>query len=154
MLAYDGIVRRAENKALLNYTKMKFTKLGNLSLKKFDLIALVDTQPGTGNHSLKIKDDVHIVFDHHRMRPRTHRVPFYAVHSNIGTTSTLLYQYLKAAGVEIESRLATIVGMVMMAGWFYYELAINQTIRWDLFSILMAMAITKFSAMLYYRLTN
>ena len=52
------------------------------------------------------------------------------------------------------TRLAMIVGVVMMAGWFYYELAVKGTIRWDLFSILMAIAVTKLAAMLYYRLAN
>lgn len=52
------------------------------------------------------------------------------------------------------TRLAMIVGVVMIAGWFYYELVVNRVNRWDLFSILMAMVITKLAAMLYYRLTN
>jgi hypothetical protein len=52
------------------------------------------------------------------------------------------------------TRLAMIVGVVMIAGWFYYELAVNQAIRWDLFIILLAMVVTKLAAMLYYRFAN
>jgi hypothetical protein len=52
------------------------------------------------------------------------------------------------------TRLAAIVGMVLMAGWFLYGLWFNDVIQWDLFVILMAMAVTKVAAMLYYRYTH
>lgn len=52
------------------------------------------------------------------------------------------------------TRLATAVGLVLMLGWFNYEYLANEVLRIDLFVIMLAMAITKLGAMLYYRLTN
>ena len=49
------------------------------------------------------------------------------------------------------SRLALLVGVAMMAGWFYYELLTSEVIRTDLFVIMTAMAVTKVGAMLFYR---
>jgi hypothetical protein len=52
------------------------------------------------------------------------------------------------------TRLATLVGVVMMGLWFNYELFVNDVWRFDLLIILGAMALAKFGAMLCYRLTN
>jgi len=49
------------------------------------------------------------------------------------------------------SRLALVVGVVMLAGWFNYELLTNDVMRLDLFVIMITMAVTKLLAMLYYR---
>jgi hypothetical protein len=52
------------------------------------------------------------------------------------------------------TRLATLVGVVMMGLWFNYELFVNDVWRLDLLIILGAMALAKVGAMLYYRFTN
>ena len=52
------------------------------------------------------------------------------------------------------TRLATLVGVVMMALWFNYELLVNDVWRLDLVVILGAMLIAKVGALLYYRYTN
>lgn len=49
------------------------------------------------------------------------------------------------------SRLALVVGIVMMAIWFNYEMLANDVMRLDLFVIMIAMAVTKILAMLYFR---
>lgn len=52
------------------------------------------------------------------------------------------------------SRLALVVGLMMMVSWFSYELIVNQRMRLDLVIIIGAMALTKIVAMLYYRITQ
>jgi hypothetical protein len=52
------------------------------------------------------------------------------------------------------TRLATVVGVVLMGVWFNYELFVNDVMRLDLIIILVAMAVTKLVAMLYYRLRH
>lgn len=52
------------------------------------------------------------------------------------------------------TRFATIVAAIMMGFWFNYEYFANETLRWDLFVILMVTAISKIGAMIYYRITN
>jgi hypothetical protein len=52
------------------------------------------------------------------------------------------------------TRLATLVGVVLMGVWFNYELLVNDRWRLDLLIILAVMAFTKVAALLYYRFAN
>ena len=52
------------------------------------------------------------------------------------------------------TRPSMIVGMVLLAGWFEYELIANHHVRWDLLIILGAVALTKLIAMIYLRHTG
>ncbi len=52
------------------------------------------------------------------------------------------------------TRVAMVVGMVLIVGWFICETLVNDNPRWDLFLILMAMALTKVTAMIYFRITH
>jgi hypothetical protein len=52
------------------------------------------------------------------------------------------------------TRIAMIVGMVLIVGWFIYEMMVNDVPRWDLFVIVLAIALTKVTAMIYYRITH
>ena len=52
------------------------------------------------------------------------------------------------------TRLAVLAGIIMLFAFFTYQLVVNKTIRWDLFSVMIAMAVVKVCAMLYYRRTN
>lgn len=52
------------------------------------------------------------------------------------------------------TRIAMIVGMVLIVGWFIYEMMVNDNPRWDLFVIVMAIALTKVTAMIYFRITH
>ena len=52
------------------------------------------------------------------------------------------------------TRMAMIVGMVLILGWFNYELLANQVLRWDLAIIAVAMAVTKLLAMVYLEVTH
>ncbi|UCF04073.1 MAG: hypothetical protein JSV33_08950 [bacterium] len=52
------------------------------------------------------------------------------------------------------TRLAMMVGVVLICALFMYYYLSNKVLRWDLFIILVAVAVTKIAAMLYYRRTN
>jgi len=52
------------------------------------------------------------------------------------------------------TRIAMIVGMLLLVGWFLYENFVSGILRWDLFIILMAIAVTKLGAMIYFRITH
>ena len=54
----------------------------------------------------------------------------------------------------ISTRLAMLVAIFIIAGWFYYDLFANKVIRYDYMIVLSAAAVTKVSAMIYFRLTN
>jgi nanoRNase/pAp phosphatase (c-di-AMP/oligoRNAs hydrolase) len=106
-IAYKGIIARAENKALVRYLGRPLHKLTGQDLRQAAAIALVDTQPGAGNNALP--PDVHAaaVFDHHPWREATATARFADVRADLGATSTLLFQYLRAADLEPPAPLAT-----------------------------------------------
>jgi len=106
-IAYGGTVGRGENRALVNYLSLNLRPCAEIDYTKFDLIALVDTQPGTGNNSLPETVVPHIVIDHHPIRHQTRMVPFTDIRSGYGATSTILVEYLIEAGITPDTPLAT-----------------------------------------------
>ncbi|MBN2212551.1 MAG: DHH family phosphoesterase [Sedimentisphaerales bacterium] len=106
-LAHGGSVGRAENRALARYLQLNLRPLSELDVFSFDLIAMVDTQPGTGNNSLPEGVLPDIVIDHHPIRPRTRQCTFTDVRSNYGATATILYEYLQFLDILPDTPLAT-----------------------------------------------
>jgi len=49
---------------------------------------------------------------------------------------------------------SSVVGILIMSGWILYDFATHQLVRWDFIIIMGAMAITKWSAMVYYGFKN
>lgn len=106
-LACAGFVGRAENRELLRYLGLNVQPLQQLSLEPFDCIAMVDTQPGAGNNGLPDTHVPDIVIDHHPIRGTTRKSPFFDVRKRYGSTSTILYEYLMEAEVDIPIPVAT-----------------------------------------------
>ena len=106
-VGYSGVIGRAENKALLEYCGLRLVRLADLELEGFETIALVDTQPGTGNHPFDDARRVSIVLDHHRLRPDTRHVAFYDVRDYLASTTTLLYVYWRVWKLELAPKFAT-----------------------------------------------
>ncbi len=104
---YGETVGRAENRALVKYLNLKLRLIEEVDIKRFDLVAMVDTQPGTGNNSLPIDIIPDIVIDHHQIRSLTRSARFTDIRKNYGATATILYQYLKEAEIKIDVSLAT-----------------------------------------------
>jgi nanoRNase/pAp phosphatase (c-di-AMP/oligoRNAs hydrolase) len=106
-IAYKGIIGRAENEALVRYLGHPLRRLASSDLRQSVPIALIDTQPGAGNNALPPKSTVAIVLDHHPWREATAAARFADVQPHIGATSTILTEYLQAAGIEPAPSLAT-----------------------------------------------
>jgi nanoRNase/pAp phosphatase (c-di-AMP/oligoRNAs hydrolase) len=81
--------------------------LADPDLRQSVPIALVDTQPGAGNNALPPKSTAAIVIDHHPWLEATAAADFADIRSDLGATSTILTEYLQAAGIEPMSSLAT-----------------------------------------------
>lgn len=108
---FSGLVARAENKAMLEILTPEWKPFNPASdLRRYPIIALVDTQPGAGNNSLPSAYIPQIVIDHHYpIRDGLERVKFLDIRTEMGATCSLVYQYLVAAGVEVGSQLATAI---------------------------------------------
>jgi nanoRNase/pAp phosphatase (c-di-AMP/oligoRNAs hydrolase) len=73
-------------------------------------VALVDTQPGTGNNPWSpALGPVLLVLDHHPWLEGTAVATYSDVRADIGATSTILFEYLRAADLPLSPELATIL---------------------------------------------
>jgi nanoRNase/pAp phosphatase (c-di-AMP/oligoRNAs hydrolase) len=106
-LAYGGTIGRAENRELASYLGFNFHPFENVDPLNFDLLALLDTQPGTGNNPLSAEFLPDIVIDHHPIRPVTRSVTFTDIRKSYGSTSTIMWEYLSAAKITPEIPIAT-----------------------------------------------
>ena len=79
----------------------------DLDLSRFDRLAMVDAQPGAGNVNFDSDFRLDVVIDHHPIRPETRSARFTDIRSRYGATSTILYEYLKAAKIEVPTPVAT-----------------------------------------------
>ncbi len=112
-LVYGGEIGRAENRAMVRLLKIPVRNLESVRLRKNAKFALVDTQPEARNHSLPEDAKVVMVFDHHPPK-KPMRSSFYHVCEDLGATSTLMFDYLQEAGIEIDRRLATALAYALI----------------------------------------
>jgi nanoRNase/pAp phosphatase (c-di-AMP/oligoRNAs hydrolase) len=106
-IGHSGAVWRAENLALLKYLGLNTRALSDLDLSRFDRLSMVDAQPGAGNVNFDPSLKLDVVIDHHPIRPETRSARFTDIRSRYGATSTILYEYLKAARITVPPPLAT-----------------------------------------------
>lgn len=106
-VAFGGIVGRAENRALVKVLKLAVTPVARVEFGDYDFVALVDTQPECGNHSLQSPMTVDAVIDHHPARDTSHEAAFADVGGEFGATASIVTSYLRAAGLEVPQTLAT-----------------------------------------------
>jgi nanoRNase/pAp phosphatase (c-di-AMP/oligoRNAs hydrolase) len=106
-IAYRGIVGRAENVALVRYLQYPLQRLTRADLSPPVAIAVVDTQPNAGNSPLRRPADVAVVIDHHPRRQDNTSVRFAEVRPEVGATSTILTEYLRAAAIDLPVSIAT-----------------------------------------------
>ena len=106
-VAHAGTVGRAENQELLRYLGLNTRPIGDIDLDRFDRLGMVDAQPGAGNVKFDPSVRLDVVIDHHPIRRETRSARFTDVRRRYGATSSMLYEYLDAAQIEIPTRLAT-----------------------------------------------
>lgn len=106
-VAYGGMIGRPENRAMVSLLRLPLKPIEKLALGRYERLALVDSQPETGNNSLPVEMVPDIVIDHHPLREETKAAAFRDVRPGYGATATILGEYLDAAGVRIDPRLAT-----------------------------------------------
>ena len=106
-IAFGGIIGRAENLAMIRQLKLPVVPLGRVVFDEHDLICLVDTQPSMGNHSLPAAYFPDVIIDHHPPREASWRASFVDVGGDYGATSTILVEYLRAAGIRPTPEVAT-----------------------------------------------
>jgi nanoRNase/pAp phosphatase (c-di-AMP/oligoRNAs hydrolase) len=109
-IVYRGVIGRAENKALVRYLVHPLRPLIDSDLDSSTPVIIIDTQPGAGNLvELPSGTRIAAVIDHHTWPdlPPLSSVGFADIRSEVGATSTILTEYLQAAGLDLPVPLAT-----------------------------------------------
>lgn len=109
-IAFTGEVSRAENRELLRRYRFRWHQLNDLRPHKPIPCIFVDTAPWSRNVTIPSWARPIAVFDHHQ-----HRVParwknlYMDIRPGAGASTTIGYEYIKSAGVEIPRWLAAIM---------------------------------------------
>jgi nanoRNase/pAp phosphatase (c-di-AMP/oligoRNAs hydrolase) len=107
-IGYGGIIGRAENKAMIKVLGIKMRRTTLEDFEKYDLVALLDTQPEVGNHSVPLTRPPDIVFDHHFPRELEGPEPaYFDVGGSYGATSTKVLELVLASGLTPPTQVAT-----------------------------------------------
>lgn len=110
-VATVGEIHRAENLALLRTLKLELEPYEDVDAAEYAGVLLVDTQPVFGHTVVPEGALVAAVFDHHvppkddqkdRVPPRHEDVRL-----QTGATSSILYEYLRDAQIEIDTKTAS-----------------------------------------------
>lgn len=100
LISYGGIIGRAENRAMIKLLDIEIVPFPKVRLKEFTTVALIDTQPGSGNNSLPPARMPDIVIDHHiPVYEKSRRAAFSDIRADYGSTSTIITEYLSSAGI-------------------------------------------------------
>jgi nanoRNase/pAp phosphatase (c-di-AMP/oligoRNAs hydrolase) len=105
-IAFSGTIGRAENQMMLKELKIHMKQISKINWSKYDRIALVDTQPGSGNNVLPDNVRCHLVLDHHPARKYV-KTDLSIIHPELGVLATMLIEWLIFLEFEIPADLAT-----------------------------------------------
>jgi nanoRNase/pAp phosphatase (c-di-AMP/oligoRNAs hydrolase) len=124
-----GEVTRPENRAMVAALGIEVRTITLAELDEFDGLALLDVQPAVfGDIPPARLREVDLVIDHHPERPGwTAAVKDLRV--SYGATSTILTEYVRAAGLEMRPRLATALLYGIKTDT---QLLGRETSRWDM----------------------
>jgi nanoRNase/pAp phosphatase (c-di-AMP/oligoRNAs hydrolase) len=102
-----GAVKRPENRAMVAALGIEVRTVTPTELSEYDGLALVDVQPTVfGEGAPRRVLSVDVVIDHHPERTG-YEARIRDIRPSYGATSTILTEYVRAAGVEVRPKLAT-----------------------------------------------
>jgi len=107
VIVYDGVIGRAENRALVKLLRIPMRTAARFPFYSYSTYIMVDAQPGAGNNAVPATVKPAIVIDHHPLRRKSIKSTFHDLRPSAGATSTLITQYLRAAKVEVPQTVAT-----------------------------------------------
>lgn len=109
IIGFDGIIGRAENRAMVRKLKLPLRPLQSLDPADYDGVLLIDTQPGAGNHSAPASLPVLGCVDHHPRTPPPEGMPWCDVRPDVGSTAVIALRYLRDLSIEVSKGLATAI---------------------------------------------
>jgi len=106
ILTVDGMIARAENRALAALVPIPLERVENVKVDQGTAFVMVDSQPHTGRRASEAVTPV-AVLDHHETGGNLDGVVFRDVRGDIGATCTIVAEYLLHQSCPIPPRLAT-----------------------------------------------
>lgn len=106
-LIRDGLISRAENRAMVELLDIDLVPLNEADWDKGDAVVMVDSQPNTGRHNLDPCIPITAVIDHHDTPGDLEGVRFVDVRHTLGATCSIVVSYLTEQKVEVPPRIAT-----------------------------------------------
>jgi nanoRNase/pAp phosphatase (c-di-AMP/oligoRNAs hydrolase) len=103
----DGLISRAENRAMVELLNLDLVPINKVEWEEGEALVMVDSQPGTGRHSLDPTVPLYAVIDHHDTKGELEGVPFVDVRRSLGATCSLVTSYLMEQNIPVPARLAT-----------------------------------------------
>ena len=107
LLTQDGGIFRAENRAMVDLLHLDLLPVCQYQRQPGDAVVMVDSQPGTGRHTLERIGAVAAVIDHHVTPGDLKSVTYADVRPDLGATCTIVSRYLSEQRVSIPDKLAT-----------------------------------------------
>lgn len=107
VITQDGGIFRAENRAMVDLLSLDLLPVKDFQRQPGDAVVMVDSQPGTGRHSLDRIGGVTAVIDHHVTPGDLSGVAFTDIRPDLGATCTIVTRYLNEQRVTIPDQLAT-----------------------------------------------
>jgi nanoRNase/pAp phosphatase (c-di-AMP/oligoRNAs hydrolase) len=106
-LVRDGLISRAENRAMVELLDIDLEPLEEVTWQPGDALVMVDSQPNTGRHSFDSGVQLYAVIDHHETPGDLTDVPYVDVRHGLGATCSVVTSYLMEQGLDLPVRLAT-----------------------------------------------
>jgi nanoRNase/pAp phosphatase (c-di-AMP/oligoRNAs hydrolase) len=107
LITRDGLISRAENRALVDALHLDLTPVEEVKWGKNDAVVMVDSQPRTGRHTFPDTVPLYAVIDHHDTPGDLDGVSFTDIRSTHGATCTVVTKYLLEQNVTIPEKVAT-----------------------------------------------
>ncbi len=106
-IVYGGVITRAENQAMVQRLRIPMKRISNMDTKKHKHVAIIDSQPGSGNNLLLKKNLFPIIIiDHHPLRRISNKAHFKDIRPEYGATSTIITEYIVSSGLTPPRSLA------------------------------------------------
>jgi len=105
-IGHGGSISRPENRKMVEVLELQLEHASEIDWQRYHHVAMVDGQPGA-NCALPPGCSADIVLDHHLAGSDLQGCRFIDIDQSYGSTATLVFDYLRAIGVEIDARVAT-----------------------------------------------
>ncbi len=106
-IIYGDEIGHDENKAMINLLGIEMKPASRVNIRSYSIIALVESSIPGVNNPLTRDITPNIIIDHHPVDMSKVRGDYVDIRPDVGATSTILTQYLRYMGIEIDGDLAT-----------------------------------------------